>query len=251
MQSFRIRPDGYKEIRKKMLLIMVPMFVVIMSIILATNFFNTSATRNTVHHSIDTTDLIVTIASFLIPFGFVFFLMYRFFARLRKIYESYELQISDNLIAREQLNTPTVSIYTKDVQEIVKRKKGGFTVRGIGAHDVIFIPKQIENYDELETALDQIKPISNKSQKTNLQQIQAILSLIGIGLMYCVILVENKIIVAIAAVLFVAITVWNFIQTQKSKNVQYRAKRFKWISLIFSIAIIYIAIQKLMGNPFF
>jgi len=193
----------------------------------------------------------ISIASFLVPFAVVSFLMFRFFTRLRKMYESYELQISDNLIAREQLNTPTVSIFKKYVQEIVKRRKWGFTVRGAGAHDVIFIPKQIENYDELEAALDQIKPVSNKSQKSNLQLIQGILSLVGIGLMYCVILVNNKIIVGVAAVLFVAITVWNFIQTQKSKNVQYRAKRFKWLSLIFAIALIYIAVQKIMGYQLF
>ena len=230
---------------------MIPIFVVVMSITSWTSFFNTSDTRSTVHHPVDTTLLMISIASFLVPFAVVSFLMFRFFTRLRKMYESYELQISDNLIAREQLNTPTVSIFKKDVQEIVKRRKGGFTVRGTGAHDVIFIPKQIENYDELEAALDQIKPVSNKSQKSNLQLIQGILSLVGIGLMYCVILVNNKIIVGVAAVLFVAITVWNFIQTQKSKNVQYRAKRFKWLSLIFAIALIYIAVQKIMGYQLF
>jgi len=230
---------------------MIPIFVIVMSITSWTSFFNTSDTRSTVHHPVDTTLLMISIASFLVPFAVVSFLMFRFFTRLRKMYESYELQISDNLIAREQLNTPTVSIFKKDVQEIVKRRKGGFTVRGTGAHDVIFIPKQIENYDELEAALDQIKPVSNKSQKSNLQLIQGILSLVGIGLMYCVILVNNKIIVGVAAVLFVAITVWNFIQTQKSKNVQYRAKRFKWLSLIFAIALIYIAVQKIMGYQLF
>jgi hypothetical protein len=251
MQSFRIKPEGHKEIKKKILMIMIPVFLVIMSIMFVTTFLNNSETRNSVHHPLDTTSLIITIFSFLVPFGVIFFMMFRFFARLKKVYESYELQISDNVIAREQSNTPTVSIYKKDVQEIVKRKKGAFTVRGVGAHDIIFIPKQIENYEELETALDQIKPISNKSQKSNLQIIQATLSLAGIGLMYCVILINNKIIVGIAAVLFLAITIWNFIQTQKSKNVQYRAKRFKWLSIIFAIVLIYIAFQKIMDYQIF
>lgn len=234
-----------------MLLIMIPMILVFITIAIVTSIPHTSKTRIRIHHSVDTTDQIIAIAPFFVSFGFVIFLMSRFFARLRKTYESYELQISDNLIGREQLNTPTVSIYKKDVQEIVKRSKGGFTVRGAGVHDVIFIPKQIENYDELEAALEQIKPISNKSQKSNLQMIQAILSLVSIGLMYCVALIDNKIIVAIAAVLFLGIVVWNFIQTQKSKNVQYRAKRFKWLSLILSLAVIYFAIQKILDHQLF
>ena len=230
---------------------MIPAILVFISIAIIYSIADSNKPRRPIRHSVDTTDQIFAIASFLLPLVIVSFLMSRFFSKLKKIYESYELQISDNLIAREQLNTPTVSIYKKDVQEIVKRKKGGFTVRGASAHDVIFIPKQIENPDELEMALEQIKPISNKSQKSNLQMIQAILSLASIGLMYCVALVDNKIIVGMAAALFLGITIWNFIQTQKSKNVQYRAKRFKWISLIFAIGLIYIAVQKIRGNPFF
>lgn len=247
MQSFRIRPGGYKEIRKKLLFIMVPIFLVVMSIVCVTSVINISGTSKTIYHPVSTYDLILALTAFVIPFGVAGFVIYRVLVRIKKMYESYELQISDNLIAREVFNTPTVSIYLKDVQEIVKRKNGTFIVRGSKNYDVFFIPKQIENYDQVETALEQIMPVTTKSKKNNLQIVQLILNFILIGLLICVNTVNNKIIVATAGILFLGIMIWNFIQTQKSKNVDYRTKRFRWFSLILAIAIIYIAIQKLFS----
>lgn len=163
------------------------------------------------------------------------------------MFESFELQISDNLIARERLNTPTISIYLKDVQEVVKCKNGSFLVRGANANDLIIIPKQIDDYDQLETALAQIKPITAKSKKAVMQKIQALLVLVGVGLMICVNTANNKIIVAIAATGFTAIMIWNLVQTQKSKNIDYRTKRNRWVALLAVAAVIYLAVQKLTG----
>jgi len=249
MQSFRIRPDGFKEIRKKMLIIMIPTFLVIITIITVTNIMNTGNVRNNAgtvtYHFAWTNELLLPLAIVVLSMAVPFFAVYRIFSRLKMMYESYELQISNNLIAREQLNTPTISIYLTDVQEIVKRKNGSFLVRGTKAIDLIMIPKQIENRDQLETALEQIKPITTKSKNAVRQYIQALLGLAAVGLMICVNTVNNKGIVTLAGTAFTAIMIWNLIQTQKSKNVDYRSKRLKWISLIAVIAVIYIVILKL------
>ena len=48
--------------------------------------------------------------------------IYRGLNRQKAIFESYSLTFTNNLITREQQNTPTVSIYFNDVNEIFKHK---------------------------------------------------------------------------------------------------------------------------------
>jgi hypothetical protein len=63
--------------------------------------------------------------------------------------------------------------------------------------------------------------------------------------------VSNKLIVAIAGSLFIGITIYNFIQTQKSKNVDYRTKRTRWISLLASLFVLYVMFSKLTDYRYF
>lgn len=229
-----------------MLFIMIPTWLVIITIMIVVNagdLINNDGT--TANRFVWTNELLLLLAIVVMAMGAGAFTLYRILSKLKTMFESFELQISDNLIARERLNTPTISIYLKDVQEVVKCKNGSFLVRGANANDLIIIPKQIDDYDQLETALAQIKPITAKSKKAVMQKIQALLVLVAVGLMICVNTVNNKIIVAIAATGFTAIMIWNLVQTQKSKNIDYRTKRSRWIALLAVAAIIYLAVQKL------
>jgi hypothetical protein len=200
------------------------------------------------YYTADTSlDWTLFLTPFLVLSGIVAFSFYSSLRRLKAMFESYELQISDNLIAREQLNTPAISIYLSEVQEIIKRKNKSFLVRGKTTRDLIWIPAQIENYEQLEAALEQIKPVTNKGKTTSWIKIQALLSLVSIGLMICVYSVENKIIVGVAGTLFAGIYIYSFIQTQKSKNVDYRTKRFRWIILLVVASVLGTAVMKLIN----
>jgi hypothetical protein len=177
----------------------------------------------------------------------VFFGLYRGMRRVKKAYESYELTISENLIAREQQNTPTIAIYLTEVREIIKRRNKGFIVRGKTLNDMILIPAQIENYDQLEAALDHIKPVTTKGITTSALKLQVVLSLVAVGSMMCVYSVENKFIVGTAATLFAAFYIYSFIQTQKSKNVDYKTKRIRWVLLLVVASVIGTAVMKLIN----
>lgn len=255
MLTFRIKPNGYKEIRKKILLFSIPGFIlglVITGISIYTNTINRSNDVTPEHvpdHSLELIDLIayLPIVIFIAILGFG---LKRMLKKTKKVLDSYELTISENLIAREQLNTPTISIYLTEVQEIIKRKKGGFYIKGEKARDLIIVPKQIENPEQLELALEKIRPLVSKGKGADQLKWQALLSLASIGLLITVNVSFNEIVVAVAGTLFLGITVYNFIQAQKSKNIDYRTKRTRWISLVLSFFVIYVMYIKLTGNHF-
>lgn len=255
MLTFKIRPDGFKEIRKKILLFSIPGAIIGLGIGGITAYTGTMNRSNYVtpgyvaDHSMDPINLIayLPIVVFLAILGFG---ITRTLKKVKKTFESYELTISENLIAREQLNTPTISIYINEVQEIIKRRKGGFYIKGEKDRDLIIVPKYIENPEQLEIALEKIRPFVSKGKGANQLKWQSILSLASLGLLITVNVSFNKIVVAIAGTLFLGLTIYNFIQAQKSKNIDYRTKRTRWISLVLSFFVIYIMYIKLTGNHF-
>jgi heme/copper-type cytochrome/quinol oxidase subunit 2 len=254
MLTFKIPPKGIKEIRKKMLIYGIPFSFISIAIALLITFsidYDQNDQIKPASDLYDTSnpyDWITWALPIVVVFSVAGFSMFRTVRRVKKTYESYELTISENLIAREQLNTPTISIYLAEVQEIIKRKNKGFIVRGKTNRDMILIPAQIENYEQLETALEQIKPIATKGKTTSWIKTQRSMGLLAIALMICVYTVENKIIVGVAAVLFTAFFIYSFINIQKSKNVDYSTKRSRWVTLIVVLSVLGLTIMKLMDQ---
>lgn len=175
--------------------------------------------------------------------------LYRGLNRQRKLLESYQLTLANNLIIREQLNTPTISIYFNDIKEITKNKNGSFSIRGKDPTDVILIPAQIENYIELENTLTQIKSFATKSSKSYLQKYSTPITLFSLSLMLCVYTVTNKIIVALSGTLLLAILLWSFYEVRRSKNIDAKTKRGMWWVLILIASVIGVMIIKLIGLP--
>ncbi|HUP11969.1 MAG TPA: hypothetical protein VM187_07155 [Niastella sp.] len=251
MLTFKIRPDGLREIKKKILVRGIPFSLASLGIAYVVSTAGTAGNNDNIkpvsYYGDTSTDLIISVIPIVVFIAVITFSFIRTLKRVKKIFESYELTISDNLIAREQLNTPTISIYLTEVQEIIKRKNKAFIIRGKTARDMILVPAQIENYEQLEIALEQIKPVTNKGKTISWMKAQALLALAGLGLMVCVYTFENKIIVGVSAVLFAGIYVYSFIQTQKSKNVDYRTKRFRWVILLVVASIVGTAVMKLIN----
>lgn len=252
MLTFRIKPGGYKEIRKKMLLWGIPSYFIIVAIALTITFSMDYGRNDEIkpdsYSNSDPYEWITWAIPVIVVASAASMGIYRAIRRVKKAYESYELTISENLIAREQANTPTISIFLGEVEEIIKRRNKILMVRGKTVRDMILIPAQIENYDQLETALNEIKPITTKGKTTSWIQLQRLLGLVAVALMICVYTVDNKIVVGVAAVLFSAFFIYSFIQIQKSKNIDYRTKRSRWLTLIVVLSVLGLTIMKLMDQ---
>lgn len=254
MHSFKIRPNAYKTVQKKMLFRGIPIMLIAAGIIYLVAVQSTGDNINDIKGAynsdsyIDWLPYLIPLVSILIFAGFGF---YRGLDKIKKMYNSYELLITDNLISREVVNTPTVSIPLNEVQEIIKHKNGSYVIKGSKANDLFLVPKYIEAPEQLELLLNQIKPIAPKGKAIMQLKLLALISFINFGLMMCVLYFQNKIIVAVTGTLFVVLFIWNLIRIQKSKNIDYRTKKTRWISLVAVLIVIYFMITKLTGSPLF
>lgn len=113
MQVFKIRQDGFKEIRKKMLLRSIPMLLIAGAVGIVISTMNSKQTED----DVNVLPIVIPLAVSALGFG-----LYSGINRLKASYESYTITIADNLITREQLNTPTISIYFNDIKEIIRLK---------------------------------------------------------------------------------------------------------------------------------
>ena len=181
--------------------------------------------------------------------GMMLFSSYRGLKKQKLFLENYKLTIEDNVITREQPNTEELTIYFHEVKEIYRNKQGGFSIRGFDKTDIINIPEQIENYMELETLLDQIKPITTESVVTpRLQKLKPLVSLLGFVSMIITYAASNKILVGICGTLATISICWNIYETRISKNVDKRAKSMVWLSAVVVLVIIFTMITKLRAN---
>lgn len=238
MQTFKIRQDGFKEIKKQMLVRVVPIILIAVIVGIVVSFINSK------DKATDINILPIIIPFFALVVGFS---LYRGVNRQKVLFDSYTLTITNNLITREQLNTPTISIYFNDIKEITKHKNGSFTIKGKDTTDLIGVPSQIDNYSQLETILQNIRPITVKESVSFLQKYQSLTALLTMGLMLCVYTVNNKIIVALTGTTLVVLMIWSFIKVQSSKNVDSKTKRNIWWVLLVLVSVIAVMIFKLTG----
>jgi len=238
MQVFKIRQDGFKEIRKKILLSSIPLLLIAGAVGITINTINSKEKEN------DVNVLPIVIPMVVLASGFG---LYRGVKRQKALFESYTLTITNNLIRREQLNTPTISIYLNDIKEIAKHKNGNFTIKGKETVDLIGIPTQIDDYLLIETVLQQIQSIVVKDKVSFLEKYQSLTGFLVVGLMLCVYTVNNKIVLGLSGSALVALMIWSIIKIRKSKNVDNQTKRSVWWVLFVLASVIAIMIFKLTG----
>ena len=173
--------------------------------------------------------------------------LYRGINRQKKLFESYRLTLTDNMITREQDNTPTVSIYFNEITEIVKNKHGSFLIRGKASNELIIVPSQIDDYPDLEHALAQLKPATRQTGKPSLAKYSALIAILGLMLMITVYTVSNKIMVAISGTLLVSILLWSFYEARRSKNIDAKTKRAMWWVWVVIVSVASVTIMKILG----
>jgi hypothetical protein len=236
MEVFKIRQDGFKDIKKQMLIRSLPILiiaVVVGIVIVSINFKDKTA-------DINVFPIVIPIVALSVGVG-----LYRGVDRQKVLYESYTLTISSNLVRREQFNTPTISLYTDEIQTITKTPNGSFIIKGKDAADLILVPAQMDNYAQLEAVLQSIQPLQIKDKDSFLQKYQSLAGLLAIGLMLCVYTVNNKVIVALTGTTLVAMLVWSFTKIISSKNVDSKTKSGAWWILLVLASIILVMIYKL------
>jgi peptidoglycan/LPS O-acetylase OafA/YrhL len=235
MQVFKIRPAGFTEIRKKLLLKIIPITLIAVAAGIFISSRNSPAGPN--------------IYPFLIPFLalVLFFAVYRAVNRQKALYDSYTLTFEHDLVKREQLNTPTIDIPFSDIRSVKKLANGSFLVQGKNHGDKIIIPVQIDDYAAVESMLNQVAGVETITGKPAFQKYQGIFTLLVVGSMVCVFTVTNKVIVTLSGAVVLAVMIWGFIEVRRNKNIDAKTKRASLYMLVVAAVVVVVVWAKLSG----
>jgi hypothetical protein len=236
MEVFKIREDAFKEIQKKMLLRTIATMTI--SVVLGISISVINTNTDLVGYDY----LLYLIPTILLIYGFG---AYQVMNKQKKLLQTYTLTIGDNLITREQYDTPSVAIHYFEIKEIIKEKNETFTVRG--EKDVISIPKQIDDYAHLENTLGTIQTVIINDSVTAFQKYQGLMGLASAGLILCLYTVNNKVVIGITGILFIALMFWSFIQSRRNYNGDSKTKRSIWYTLLALVFVINLMAHKLTG----
>lgn len=238
-ENFKIRPDGFNEIKKKMLIKAIPISLIAIAVGLTISFFN----PNTQNGNINILPIVVPICLGALAFG-----LFRGVNRQKELFESYTLTIDDNFVTRQQKNTPTIQIPISDITEIIKNQNGIFTIKGKLSSDIIGVPSQIDNYDKLENILTQIRPLIQGTTISFLQKYRGVFPLLTLAIMATVYLAKDKIIVVTSGTIFIGLMIYSQITIQKSKHIDSKTKRETLWIIVVTASVIGIMYYKLTGQ---
>jgi hypothetical protein len=238
MEQFRLRPEGFKELRKKNLwrnIIIMVLAAIVWVLIYLINLKDLGVAVD-----IDTAYLSIFIPVFIALIGFR---IYSVLSKQKAMFDSYVLTFSDNLITREQANTPVLSLHSFEIKEIIKDKGGHFWIK---ANDIIIVPVQIERYEEVEALLNKIVPVTTKMSFKYKYRI--VISIVSLALMFCVYTADNKLIIGISGPLLAGILIWNLIDRWRLRNsLDKSTQRSFFFQVIVLIVIIFVTVMKLIG----
>jgi len=238
MKVYKIKPGGFNEVRKQILRRVLPMYVAVFTGVVLMLVFS-PANKYNKKNDVNTLPFVLPFAAALLGFSY-----YRGISKQRPVFESYTLTISDITIIRDEDGKPTISLYHNEVTAIYRNKNGSLLIKGTEPGDIIGVPAQVEDYEELEITLQNIKPIENPPAKNALLT-GITFPLIGSGSMVGVVIATNKILVAICTIVFIVLSIWSFFTIMRSKNIDPKTKRNSfWVFLVLA-SVTAIAVMKI------
>lgn len=218
MRTFKYDLNRFAELKKAMLKGTLPIMLVALAAGLYIGLGNSQSHPTPMLPAI----LSVSITGALIALAIG---LSRAVKRQRALYESYRLSIDEDGITREQSNTPTIRIMKADVTFIAKNANGSFTITGKSIREVIGIGAQIEDRDELEQMLRQIRPFGDRLQPPLLEKYGKHAGFVTIMLLLLVFMSNDRAIVTASAALLLGLLGWSFAETLRSKNIDAKTKR--------------------------
>ena len=189
----------------------------------------------------------IAVPFFLLLFGFH---MVRTIRRQQALMKSYTLEVTDAEISQQVKDNFYIPISQKEIKEIIRLKNGGFLVTGPDGKQIT-IPHLLDNTGNLEKQLLALSPITTgKKDPFNLRY-RWIMLLLTAAIYLCIVVSNNKIVIAVASLLalgqigFVAYQIW------KIRNLRYASKRAQWFYILLLCVGLFFALIKLVPNSAF
>ena len=159
--------------------------------------------------------------------------------------ESFTIELDEDGVKRTQEKTPEMYLAKEDIQAVYKLKEGGLKLQGKAKTDFIFIPPHMEEQAELHQKIQEWKALEDLPESTVWEKLSRFIAIPFLGSMLVVFMVDNKLAVGIAGVVFVALSVWTFLEIRKSKHLDKRVKRASWWSILVILSVLFAVIMKI------
>jgi hypothetical protein len=237
MHEFKVRKDGFAEIRKGALKRSIPMAVLAILAGLSIPLLNATDGGESFF---STLHIVVPVT-----FGAVVFGLYRGLRRQQGIFDTYTLRVDDNGITREQANTPVIHLNKEEIKLIQRAPQGAYVVRGASAHNVIIIPAQIDDPDRLKEALARLAPIKEPGQPSLLTKLLFPFLLLVITSMVAAYTATNKVVVGVSGLFLLSTLTSALVAIHRSKNVDRKTKRGSYWLVHVLVTLVIVIILKL------
>ena len=196
MTQYTLKPDAFNDIKKRAILKSAPLALLALIVGLSISHFNSSNPES----SFKTLAFIVPAGIAILVFG-----MNRGINQQIKILKSFTLTLEEDAVVREQHNTPTNRLKHEEITEIRIHPSGSYIIKGSTIHSAIIVPLQMQHQEELDAALQRIRPIHIEDKSSGLQnRFFSLLPLAALALMAVVYLNSNKWLVGICGTLLTA-----------------------------------------------
>ena len=237
MRQFRIKENGFKEIKKQTLTRTVPISLVAVIVGLVAFEYSYNGTSN------------LNVYPYVIPIiiGALAFGLNKGLKRQKEIYDTYTLNIDDASITREQANTPSIRLLFSDIKKITKSNQGGLVIKGDGLANSILIPSQINDLVNLETTLKEKCTCGIINSKPLIQRLMIPLVIAVLGLMATLYISSNKVLVGFSGIVLTGIMIWSFIKMQTNKSIDRKTRKSSYWVIVVILSIIGIMIYKIFG----
>lgn len=235
-ETFKIRENGFDEIKKQLIIKSALFLLIAMSFAMAIIFFNAKDKKQ-----------LFDVLPFLLP-TFLFALCYGIFRglkRQKKLFQSYSLIFSESNLVRAQFNTPTITIPFGEIKSISKDRNGGYSIKGKTGVETIIIPAQIENVENLEILFYQIKPIENFQPPSFDEKYRIPMMLLTMSSMAVVFVSFNKILIGICCLIVSSLLIRSFIQIITNQIIDSKTKRIGYYSLLVLVSVVAVTIMKI------
>ncbi len=228
LNEFTIKEEGFKEIKKETLRKNLPTFIFSSLIGIFFVFYTSTDTQNSIYALV----LPIVVLLVILPFS-----LSRGIEKHIRLLRTYKLILEPEAIVREQKNATTIRIKNTDITEIIRTPTGGFIIKGRSKQDVITVPKQVNNYDEVERILLQTRPITTQVKIHAIQKYGSVLSVVTISLLVAVYGSDNKVVVGVCGILSLLLLTVAFIEILTNEQLDKKTKLTAWYVLIIIISV--------------
>lgn len=237
--TYKNDPKAFKKLRNQMLIRTIPLAVLAASVgLLMSEMQNRNADVD-----VNVLPMVIPIVLFALGYG-----MFKAMKRQKAMFESYELEITEDAIVRRQDLLAEMVIGLNEITEISKHHNGSFSIKGKDPRSIILIPANIEGYEELEAKLFQLGEVRTLEKANTLKLNSWVFGLGGIALFATVVISTNRIVVAVCGSAIIVMLIGSFIITQRNKNIDSKTKRASWLIFFVLFSVLSIMFQKLFGD---